>query len=141
MPILYRISDNGHFIHAFAEPPVTKEEFMDYEVAHAIDKRIKPPVHELLEIYPDALKDITLEHMKEVLQRRSEVKHLPQPHRCAISIHRIEDHSLNLVKFYRGMIMLHYPAHVNIFANTETAKNWLGLDNTQPKNPDTTNGP
>jgi hypothetical protein len=41
MPITYSVYREGHFIHAIAESPLTAKKFVDYEVAHSIDKRIK----------------------------------------------------------------------------------------------------
>ena len=59
MPIKYSVSHDGHFIHVVASGLVTSQEFVEYEVAHAMDERIKPPVSELLEIESGALRQIT----------------------------------------------------------------------------------
>ena len=41
MPITYKVYNDGHFIHAIATNPLTNQEFIDYELVHATDKRIK----------------------------------------------------------------------------------------------------
>ncbi len=50
MPITYEVLDGSYFIHAEVSNALTAEEFIEYEVAHAMDDRIKPPVKELFEI-------------------------------------------------------------------------------------------
>jgi hypothetical protein len=132
MPVMYNVYADGHFIHAVAESPLTPQEFVDYEVAHAIDKRIKPPVSELFEVSATAFQDITMDDMKEVLRRRGEVKLLPVPHRCAIVLGSLNSHSWNLAKFYEGMVMLHSPESVIVFANADVARKWIGFENIQP---------
>ncbi len=129
MPISYSVLNDGHFIHALAASPLTGQEFVDYEVAHAIDERIKPPVSELFEISADAFKQITMEDMQEVLRRRTEVERLPIPHRCALVLGSLDEHSWSLARFYEGMVMLHSPETVIIFAHASTARMWLGYGN------------
>jgi len=132
MPITYEVLGGGHFIHAIVESPLTPQEFVDYEVAHAIDARIKTPVSELLEISGKVLQDITMDDMKEVIRRRGELKRLPTPHRCAMVLGSLDDHSWDLAKFYEGMSMLHSPESVIVFANPDTAKRWIGFENIRP---------
>ncbi|MGD1019467.1 MAG: hypothetical protein ABSA12_09125 [Verrucomicrobiia bacterium] len=127
MPISYSVHQEGHYIHAVAKSPLTKQEFVDYEVAHATDKRVKTPVSELFEICADALKNITMEDIREVLGRRGEVGRLPTPHRCAIALGSTDDHTRNLAKFYEGMSMLHSPEVVVVFGDADVAKLWLRL--------------
>lgn len=66
MPIEYSVSRDGHFIHAVVIDPVTGDEFVEYEVVHATDDRIKPPVSELLEIQNDAFRNITKDDILRV---------------------------------------------------------------------------
>ena len=56
-----------------------KNEFVEFEVAHAIDKRIQAPLSELLEIEHGALAHITKDEMTQVLQRRTEIESPPLP--------------------------------------------------------------
>jgi hypothetical protein len=140
MPITYSVYDRGHFIHAIAESPLTGKEFIDYEVAHAIDERINSPVSELFEISADALKHVTMDDMKEVLKRRSEIDRLPTPHRCAIALGSVDDHSWDLAKFYEGMAMLHSPATVIVFAKADVAREWIGFEDSQRNEPDAGDG-
>ena len=132
MPIEYLVSRGGHFVHAVATHPVTRQEFIEYEVAHAIDKNIKTPVSELLEIGHGALRHITKDEMSRVLQRRAEIKRLPLPHRCAIVVSYADAHAWDLAKFYEGMVMLHSPDSVIVFGDINTAKLWLGVEDIQP---------
>jgi hypothetical protein len=132
MPIKYTVSHGGHFVHAVATDPVTREEFVEYEVTHAIDERIKTPVFELLEIGYGVLRHITKEDMSKVLQRRAETTKLPIPHHCAIVVSYGNAHAWDLAKFYEGMVMLHSPESVIVFSDTHTAKLWLGVENIQP---------
>jgi hypothetical protein len=140
MPITYNVYAEGHFIHAIAVSPLTPKEFVDFEVAHAIDARIKPPVSELFEIAADAFAHITMDDMKEVIKRRGEVKGLPTPHRCAIALGSLDDHSWDLAKFYEGMVMLHSPESVIVFARADIARRWIGFENIQPNKPDAGDG-
>lgn len=128
MPISYNVRADGHFIHAVAEGPLTPQEFVDYEVAHAIDTRIKPPVSELFEISAEVFKNITMDDMKKVIERRGTIKRLPTPHRCAIVLGSLDEHSWELSKFYEGMVMLHSPETVIVFAHADVAKSWLGIE-------------
>jgi len=139
MPIIYSIHTGGHFIHAIARSPLTAREFIDYEISHAIDERIKLPVSELLEISANALKNITTEDIKRVLIRRIEIDRPPTPHRCAILLDSLDDYNWELAKFYEGMAMLHSPERVIVFANAEVAKKWLGFEDFQPGIPDEDN--
>ncbi|GEM_PF-941787 len=132
MPISYTVHDGGHFIHTIATNPLTSQEFVDYEVAHAIDIRIRQPVSELFEISAGALQHITMDDMREVLKRRSTLKRLPQPHRCAIVLYSLDDHSWDLAKFYEGMVTLHSPETVIVFANADIAIKWLGFEDYLP---------
>ncbi len=132
MPIKYDVHAEGHFIHAIAESPLTSEEFVGYEVAHATDKRLKAPVSELFEIEAATFIDITMDDMKEVLKRRGEMKRLPTPHRCAISLRSLDDHSWALAKFYEGISMLHSPETVIVFAHPGIARQWIGFADIKP---------
>lgn len=127
MPIRYSVHEGGHFIHAVGESPVTAKEFVEFEVAHAIDDRIREPVSELLEIEADALKGVTMDDMEEVLERRGEIDRLPTRHRCAISLGSLDEHTWSLAKFYEGMAMLHSPETVIVFANADLARKWIGF--------------
>ncbi len=83
MPITYDILNEGHYIHAVATPPVTSEEFVEYELKHAIDGRVKTPVSELFEIQRGACDNITRDDMSEVLRKRKESKKItPPPSLC-----------------------------------------------------------
>lgn len=128
MPITYEVHNDGHFIHAVAKSPVTVEEFFRYELAHSCDGRLTSPVYELLEIYDAALKNITMDNMQEVIELNHEVENFLQPHRCAITVHPLENYSWDLVTFYRGMVKLHYLETVHIFSSPEPARKWLGVD-------------
>jgi len=127
MPITYDILNDGHYIHTVATPPVTSEEFIEYEVTHAIDERVKAPVSELFEVKHGACNDITIADMSEVLRIRKEVGKLPQPHRCAVVVSPHDAHAWDLAKFYRGMIMLHSEENVIVFATADIARIWLGV--------------
>lgn len=133
MPISYKVYEDGHFIHAVAKSPLTAEEFISYEVEHAIDSDIKAPVSELFEISAGALKGISLDDMKEVLKRRHNVNKLPTPHRCAITLGSLDDHTWKIAKFYEGMVMLHSPETVIVFATAAIAKQWIGFEDTNLK--------
>jgi len=128
MPIHYEVMNDGHFIDAVTQGEVSGEEFVEYEVAHAIDNRIKPPVSELLHIGHGACSQITMDDIASVVKRRETIDRLPTPHRCAIVPSLMDDHTWNLAKFYEGMVTLHYPESVIVFADTATAKVWLGVD-------------
>ncbi|MBW2562015.1 MAG: hypothetical protein JRE40_14340 [Deltaproteobacteria bacterium] len=79
MPITYDILNDGHYIHAVATPPVTSEDFIEYEVTHAIDERVKAPVSELFEVKHGACDNITIADMSEVLRIRKEIGKPPNP--------------------------------------------------------------
>ena len=100
MPIKYSVSNNGHFIHAKTSGNVTGQEFVEYEVAHAIDKRLKPPIAELMEIENDSLKIVTENDISQVIEQRESIVSLPTPHRCAIVVSLSDIHAWNLAKFY-----------------------------------------
>jgi len=126
------VSGDGHFIHAVATGPLTRQEFVDFEVAHATDERIKPPVSELLELSTAALQDITMDDMHEVIRRRGEMDRLPTPHRCAIALDSLDEHAWRLAKFYEGMCMLHSPGSVIVFAHSDIARAWIGFTRPEP---------
>ena len=128
MPIKYDVSNDGHVIKATAEGIVTTEDFIEFEVAHATDGRVRSPVAELLLIKNDSLKRITNDDMRRVLERRAEIEKKPKPHRCGIVVEYSDDHSWNLAKFYEGMVMLHSPESVIVFGDERTARTWLGVD-------------
>ena len=128
MPITYSVSSDGHVIRAIAGGHVTPEEFVDYEIDHAIDKRIKSPVTELFEIRYNALKNITMDEMKKVLERRGENKTPHTIHRCAIVVSPNDTHGWNLAKFYEGMTILHAPESVIVFGDPVVAASWLGIE-------------
>ncbi len=133
MPIKYEVRNNGHFIHAVAGPAVTGDEFVEYEIAHAIDPKVKPPVYELLEIRHGACQQVTSKDMAAVLARRKEVTKPPTPHRCAIVVSHGDAHAWELAKFYEGMVRLHYPENVIVFGDARIARIWLGVDDVMPE--------
>lgn len=135
MPIAYDVRNSGHFIHAVASHPVTGKEFVDYEIAHAIDPQIKPPVSELLEIRHGACQLVTSEDMEAVLARRKQVPQPPTPHRCAIVVSHGDTHAWELASFYDGMVRLHFPENVIIFGDARIARTWLGVDDIIPPPP------
>lgn len=128
MPIEYTVSPDGNFIHAVASDPLTGEEFVEYEVAHAIDERIKPPVSELIEVGRGALRNLTKEDISKVLERRKEVRTPHTQHRCAITVPHGDVHGWELAKFYEGMVILHSPEVVIVFGDSNSAARWLGFD-------------
>jgi len=127
MSITYDVSKEGHVILATAAGRVTSEEFVEYEVAHAVDSRVRPPVAELLIIEEGALDRVTTDDMHRVLERRAEIEEKPMPHRCGIVVRYSDDHSWNLAKFYEGMVMLHSPETVIVFGDEGSARAWLGI--------------
>ena len=131
MPIAYTIYPGGHFIHAIATRPVTPKEFIEYEVVHAIDSRVRPPVSELLTIQHGACRQITMDDMSKVLERRGEMEKPPIPHRCAIVVSYGDAHAWDLAKFYEGMTVLHSPEIVIVFGEARIARIWLGARESQ----------
>ena len=67
MPITYHVQNDGHTILAVASGVVAGEEFIEYEVAHAIDERIKSPLSELLVVKASALRNITEDDIEETI--------------------------------------------------------------------------
>lgn len=128
MPITYEVSHDGHIITATATSRVSSDEFVEFEVAHATDRRIHSPVAELLLIRSRALAQITIDDMHRVLERRAEIKEKPTPHRCGIVVQSGDEHSWNLSKFYEGMVMLHSPETVIVFGDEMIARTWLGIE-------------
>lgn len=128
MPIEYTVSSDGHFIHAVTTGPVTSSEFVDYEIAHAIDGRIKEPVSELFEITRNSLKDITKKDVERVIERRKEINRPHTKHRCGIAVPLDDACAWDLAKFYEGMSALHFPEVVIVFGDTRLARVWLGMD-------------
>jgi len=129
MPIQYEIKNEGHFIEAIATGLVTSSEFVAYEIDHAIDKRVKAPVFELLEIQYNALKNIQKIDIFEVLSQRKQKERLPVPHRCAIVVSVSDIHGWDLAKFYEGMVNLHSPESVIVFGDKYIALTWLDIKN------------
>jgi len=132
MAIEYSVSRDGHFIHAIASGCVTGDEFVEYEVAHAVDSRIKSPVSELLEIQSDALRQITKEDILRVIERRKELSTPHTLHRCAIVVESGGKHTWDLAKFYEGMSILHSLEVVIVFGDSRIARIWLGIERMQP---------
>lgn len=128
MPIKYEIRASGHYIHAIAEAPLTGEEFVDYEVAHANDRRIAAPLVEVFEIRPGACDGITKDHIDEVLRKRSGLEDRPVRHRCAIVIPYLDSHAWDIAEYYQGMARLHFPETVIVFGDMNTAGVWLGIE-------------
>jgi hypothetical protein len=127
MPITYTVHDGGHFIHTIAKGTISPDEFMEYEIAHATDERLKSPVSELLELQSGACKDITTDDVARIIETRQRIKRESKPHRCAIVVSLSDDHTWNLAKFYEKMVMLHRPEIVIVFGNLQTARTWLGF--------------
>jgi hypothetical protein len=128
MPIEYSVSDDGHCIHAVASEPVTSQEFVDYEIAHAIDGRIRVPVSELFEIRKNSLRNITREDILKVIERRKEIETPHTHHRCGIVVSFNDLHAWDIAKFYEGMSVLHSPEAVIVFGDGRIAKIWLGFE-------------
>jgi hypothetical protein len=135
MPIQYSVSDDGHFIHATASGIVTAQEFIEYEIGHAVDERIRTPLSELLVIEPGAFRQIATKDILKVIEQRRD---LPEPvvtHRCAIVVAVSDLHAWDLAKFYEGMFRLHYPQVVIVFADPITARIWLGMEEDKAARP------
>ena len=128
MPIRYSVSDDGYFIHAVASGVVTAQEFIEYELAHAVNHRVKPPISELLVIEPGAFREITTDDISEVIEQRRDLPEPPATHRCALVVAMSDFHAWDLEKFYEGMFRLHYPEVVIVFADVVTARIWLGME-------------
>jgi len=127
MPIDYEVLNEGHFIHAVASGKVTCDEFVDFEMAHATDDRIRPPVSELLVVEYDALGLITMDDIQKALDQRLQLERKTISHRCGIIVRYGDNHSWNLAKFYEGMVMLHSPEDVIVFGDDRIARTWLGI--------------
>lgn len=127
MPISYEVCNDGHAIITIADGILTADEFIEYEVAHAIDESIRSPVAELLIVKHNALAKITVDDVRKVLKRREEIERKPTLHRCGIVVQYNDIHSWNLVKFYEGMVVLHSPEVVIVFGDEGIARTWLGI--------------
>lgn len=127
MPISYTVSDDGHFIHAIVDDPLTSEEFVEFEIAHAIDDRIKSPVAEIFEVKKDALRNISRSDIDKVIERRKQINKQHTFHRCAVVVSLIDSHAWDIAKFYEGMSLLHFPESVIVFGDIHLAKIWLGI--------------
>lgn len=127
MPIKYTVSDDGHFIHAIVSAPLTSEEFVEFEIAHAIDERIKAPVSEIFEVKKDALRNINKSDIDKVIEQRKVINKQHTFHRCAIVVSLNDSYAWNLAKFYEGMSLLHFPESVIVFGDIHLAKLWLGI--------------
>ena len=128
MPVEYKVLNDGHFIHAIVKDAVSGEEFVEYEVAHAIDDRIRPPVSELLEIEHGAMRRITKDDLVKAMDRRRDIDRRPVPHRCAILVCLNDTHGWDLAMFYEGMATLHFSESVIVFGDERTARTWLGVE-------------
>lgn len=128
MPIKYSVSKDGHFIHAVAEGVVTNEEFIDYELAHAIDPRLETPCCELLEIPHSAFDQVTAQAIEKTFELRNALNKSHVSHNCAIVVSYLDGIAWDLAKLYEGMAMLHAPRHVVVFGDIDTARIWLGVD-------------
>jgi hypothetical protein len=128
MPVTYDIQDDGHFIQAVASKPLTGREFIEYEVAHATDPHITPPVDELLEVEAGALEAITKEDISAILERRKQIPSPATPHRCAIVVSGVDARDWEMARFYEGMVTLHYPENVIVFGDARIARIWLGIE-------------
>jgi hypothetical protein len=128
MPIKYDVFRNGHFIHAVASGVMTGAEFIEFEVAHPTDERVKAPLYELFEIQDGATVQLSKEDIEKVLKMRKEIETLPTPHKCAIVISYVDSHAWDLAKYYEGMVTLHYPESVIVFGDIRTARIWLGVE-------------
>jgi hypothetical protein len=128
MPIDYTVSSDGHFIHAVAVEPVSSREFVDYEIEHAMDERIRPPVSELFEIRRNSLKNITRGDIEKVIERRKMLNKAHTKHRCGITVPVDDTRTWDLAKFYEGMSTLHFPEVVIVFGDPRLARVWLGME-------------
>jgi hypothetical protein len=125
MPIEYRVSDGGHFIHAIAQGEVTNEEFIDYEEKHGSDARVKAPCKELLEIPTGAFRLVTHDAVEEVLSRRR--SRGPRVcHHCAIVVSYSDAAAWDLAKLYERLATVHSPCSVVVFGDVGIARTWLG---------------
>jgi len=128
MPITYHVHNDGHTIIAIASGVVTSEEFVEYEVAHATDERIKSPLSELLVIKAGALRNISEDDIEDVIRHRKEQPNPPMPHKCAMVISLGDAQSWDIAKFYEGMVKLHYPKTIIVFGDERIARIWLGIE-------------
>ena len=128
MPISYNVLNDGHFIYAKTSGNVTGQEFVDYEISHAIDKRLRAPISELIELENDSLKFISENDISKIMDQREKIMRLPNPHRCAIIVSLGDIHAWNLARYYEGMVTLHYPEDVIVFGDEVVARAWLGID-------------
>ena len=129
MPIAYTISIDGHFIHAKTTGKVSSQEFINYEISHATDKRLKAPISELFEVENDSLKFVNENDISVIMSQREQIKNIPAPHRCAIVVSLGDIHAWNLARFYEEMVTLHYPESVVVFGDNMIARTWLGIGN------------
>lgn len=126
MPITYQIKNNGHLIHSIAEGIVTSDDFINYEIEHATDEKLKSPVNELFEIKHGAFDNLTESDIHKILERRKNSAQ-PRRHRCALVLSMSDHKGWDLAKYYEKLVMLHYPASVIVFGDLNTAKIWLGI--------------
>ncbi|MFP4026364.1 MAG: hypothetical protein ACLFWL_01045 [Candidatus Brocadiia bacterium] len=134
MPIGYEVLGAGHLIHAVARSPVTGEDFIEYEIHHAIDDRIHRPVSELLEIEPGALAHITKKDVSKILERRQTLQKEPTRQRCGIVVSYEDNRGWDIAKFYEGMVVLHSPEVVIVFGDVNIARRWSGFSEGNSEN-------
>lgn len=127
MPISYSVLREGHFIHSIAEDKVSFDEFLQFEINHTIDERVKTPAYELFEIKPGAFDEITKTDIKKILEERKRMEIHPKTHKCAVVVSPGDIKSWDVAKFYEDMSLLHHPEVVIVFGDINTAKIWLRI--------------
>jgi hypothetical protein len=132
MPITYKASSDGHFIHAVASGNLSVRDFIDYEKEHAGDPRLKAPLAELLEITYGSCSKLEPSDFDEVLQFRKSLPDPPEPHRCAILVSYGDIKCWDIAELYSGLVNLHFPESVIVFGDARTARIWLGIEEFTP---------
>jgi hypothetical protein len=135
MPIKYNVLRAGRFIQAVASGIVTEDEWIEYEITHSIDDRIKPPLCELLRIDYDTYRNVTKDGLLRALESRNHQDKRHVPHRCAVVVTPGDVQGRSLTKLYEGLRALHYPESVILFGDERMAMTWLGFEEAEYSEP------
>jgi hypothetical protein len=135
MPIKYDVLRAGHFVKAVASGIVTEDEWIEYEVRHTVDDRIKPPLCELLRIDYEAYRNFTKDGLLRALENRKNQDKRPVPHRCAVVVTPGDVQGWSLTRLYEGLRTLHYPESVILFGEDRMAMTWLGFEEAEYPEP------
>ena len=124
MPIDYKISADGLFVHAVAKGTVTNEDVVSYATILMMSTRLKPRFKELFDGTLITQIRVNREGIEKIAELEKMHRQKVAGSKCAIVV--ADSEAFELAEYFEELAKANF-MNVIVFNSVATARTWLGI--------------